>query len=119
VFAAVHHLTVATYSLQHPAGYRRTVLAAWHRLLADALDNTASLAAMRQRLGKQFAGSTRVLEAGALPPDDWPTEWTMRVQDVFNPLLELPSEDEYVERARLWASTTRATLDSIYLDDVL
>jgi hypothetical protein len=89
------------------------VLAAGHRLLVDALDNNFSLAAVRQRLGKQFEGSTRVLEPGALPPDDWPTQWPMRVQDVFNPVLELPDEDEYVERALLWASTTRAALDQV------
>jgi hypothetical protein len=112
VFGAVHHLTVATYSLQHAAGYRREVLAAWHRLLADALDGHATIDTLRRRLGQEFAGSTRVREPGAQPPDGWPTDWPVHVQDVFSPLAALPSEDEYVARARVWAASVRTVLDA-------
>jgi hypothetical protein len=110
VFAAVHHLTVATYSLQHPAGYRHQVLAAWKSLLADALGGDATPATLRRRFGEQFAGSIRVLEPGAQPPAGWPAIWPMRVQDVFNPLEALPDEDEYVARAIAWASGTCGAL---------
>jgi hypothetical protein len=111
VFGAVHHLTVAAYSLQHPAGYRHAVLLAWHALLTDALEGNGTVSKIRKRFGEQFAGSTRVLEPGAKPPDGWPAEWPMTVQDVYSPLDELPDAGVYVTRAHAWASATRATLD--------
>jgi hypothetical protein len=110
VFAAVHHLTVATYSLQHPAGYARAALDAWRSLLADSLKGTP-LAMLRDRLGKQFAGSKRVREPGATAPEGWPTEWPMRVQDVFDPAQPAPTESEYIARATAWAKATVQTLD--------
>jgi hypothetical protein len=111
VFAAVHHLTVAAYYLQHPAGYAHSVLDAWRSLLADSLDGKITPASLRQTLGRQFAGSKRVREPDATPPEWWPSEWTVRVQDVFNPVEPLPTESEYVSRAIAWAKATREKLD--------
>ena len=50
-------------------------------------------------------------EYGAKPPDGWPAEWPMTVQDVYSPLDQTPDADAYVTRARAWAHATRATLD--------
>jgi hypothetical protein len=110
-FGAVHHLTVAAYSLQHPAGYRAEVLESWHALLADALDGRASVAELRQRMGRRFAGATRVREAGARPPAWWPPAWPLTVRAAFDPRVPLPSVEEYVASAQKWAAAVRATLD--------
>lgn len=111
VFAAVHHLTVAAYYLQHPAGYSHSVLDAWRSPLADSLDGKVTPATLHKTLGQQFAGSKRVREPDATPPDWWPAEWTIRVRDVFDPAQPLPTESEYISRAIAWAKATRETLD--------
>ena len=58
-FGAVHLLTVATYYLQHPAGYTHEALAHWRELIAKSLDG-ASVRQLRELSGKRFAGSKRV-----------------------------------------------------------
>ena len=113
VFGAVHHLTVAAYFLQHPIGYAPDVLAAWHALLADALDGRATPRELMRRHGRQFAGSRRVRSAEAATPTIWPSSWPLTVCSVLNPLEQLPTSDVYVERARAWASETRASLDAV------
>ena len=113
VFAAVHHLTVASYFLQHPTGYSADILDAWRLLIADALDGRATPRELMRRHGRQFAGSRRVRSEQATIPRGWPTAWPTTVCSVFNPLDELPSADVYIERARAWAQATRACLDDV------
>lgn len=111
-FGAVHHLTVATYFLQHPRGYGAEVLRAWRALLADALDDRVSIDELRRRHGRQFEGSTKVRSPDAEAPRDWPAAWPLHVVDVLDPREPLPAVDDYVARARSWAAATRATLDA-------
>jgi hypothetical protein len=110
VFAAVHHLTVATYFLQHPTGYSAEARASWAALLDDALAGRVRVGDLRRRQGRQFAGARRVREPGAPMPADWPRRWPMTVRDVFDPREPLPAPAAYIARAKEWASATSATL---------
>jgi hypothetical protein len=112
-FGAVHHLTVACYSLQHPAGYARAALDSWRELIAATLDGRAAPNDLRHRLGQRFAGARRVREPGSRPPDWWPHSWTMVVRDVLGPSEPLPVVETYVERATRWARAVRADLDAV------
>lgn len=112
VFAAVHHITVATYFLQHPAGYGGEVLTAWRRLIAAALAGAATTRELQRRVGRQFAGERRVRDGGTEIPAGWPRSWPVTVADVLTPLASLPSDDEYVARARAWAASAAETLDA-------
>lgn len=112
-FGAVHHLTVATYFLQHPRGYTDEVLRAWHATLGDALDGRATIDELRRRHTRQFAGAKKVRAGGAPPPAGWPTRWTLHVVDAFDPRAPEPTVEGYVTRARAWAAATRATLDAM------
>src|ERR671920_2146456 len=70
-FGAVHHLTVAVYSLQHPRGYSRDAIRMWRVIIGDALDGNATTADFLQQARTQFGGGVRVREPGAEPPDEW------------------------------------------------
>ena len=109
-FGAVHHLTVATYYLQHPAGYTLEALAHWREIVSLALEGRASIRELRELSGKRFAGAKRVREPGASAPAWWPTTWPLGIQSVFTPGLEL-DVDSYVGRAREWGEATRRALD--------
>jgi len=113
-FGAVHHLTVATYFLQHPAGYTPRALDAWHALVDDALGGRASVAELRERMGREFAGAARTREPGATPPTHWPARWPLSVRDVIDPRQPLPEPDEYVARALRWAAAARDTLAAVH-----
>lgn len=110
-FGAVHHLTVATYYLQHPTGYSHETLAHWRETVARSLDGTATVRELRDLAGRRFAGAKRVREEGQSAPNWWPRAWPRTVQSVFTPETSLDI-DAYVIRAREWAHATRATLDA-------
>lgn len=110
-FGAVHHLTVSCFYLQHPRGYAPATLRAWRQLVADALDGRTNVGRIRARNASEFGGGSKVREAGAAPPLDWPREWPLHVRDVFVP-GHAPTIDDYVRSARAWASAVRATLDA-------
>jgi hypothetical protein len=107
-FGAVHHITVSTYYLQHPAGYRPEVLDHWREVIRKALAG-ATIRELREFSGKAFEGSKPVREPGATPPGWWPSSWPLTIQSVFVPDA-IPDVDDYVDRARQWA---RATLDAL------
>ena len=111
-FAAVHHLTVPTYYLQHPAGYTTEVLHLWHAMLAEILDGRATPPELLQRARRQFDGAKRVRDPGAAAPAWWPRVWPVTVQSVLKP-EETPAVGEYVARAKAWAAATRRALDEI------
>ena len=106
-FGAVHHLTVATYYLQHPAGYTREALAHWREIVGKALagGDSASIRDLRQLSSKRFEGSKRVREPGASPPAWWPAAWPLTIQSVFTPGIDI-DVDSYVHRAREWGRAT-------------
>ena len=112
-FGAVHHLTVATYYLQHPRGYTFDVLRAWRDLLADALDGRAAPREFLRRVSRDFSGPVRVRDPEATPPQWWPRRWTMTIQSVITPDEPLEVE-EYVARARHWAAEARALLERVW-----
>ena len=110
-FGAVHHLTVATYYLQHPAGYTHETLGFWREIVAKALTGV-SIRELRELSGKRFEGSKRAREPGAVPPAWWPSTWPVAIQTVFVPGAS-PEVDDYVHRAREWAKATVRTLDGL------
>ena len=114
-FGAVHHLTVATYYLQHPAGFTSEVLRSWYALLADTLDGRATPRELLRRARERFDGAKRVRDASAVPPAWWPREWPVTVQSVLK-LDEQVEIDDYIARARSWASATRERLLPFYVD---
>ena len=109
-FGAVHHLTVATYYLQHPAGYTHEALTHWRELVGKAL-NGARIRELRELSGRRFEGAKRVREPGSPPPAWWPAAWPVAIQDVFVPGTTV-DVDIYVQRAREWAKATLATLNA-------
>jgi hypothetical protein len=113
-FGAVHHLTVATYYLQHPAGYTRETLAHWREILARSLDGTASVRELRELAARRFAGAKRVRQENATVPDWWPRVWPATIQSVLTPDTAVELDvDTYVDRAREWARQSRAALDAV------
>jgi hypothetical protein len=112
-FGAVHHLTVAAYSLQHPRGYSRDAVRMWRVIVGESLDGLSTPSDFLQRARAQFGGGVRVKEPGAEPPDDWPRTWAMTVADVIAPEGEAPSAEKHIERVRQWATSIRSTLDGI------
>jgi len=115
-FGAVHHLTVATYYLQHPRGYTSDVLRAWRDLLSDALDagGRANPRDFLRRASRDFSGPIRVRDPEATPPEWWPRQWTMTIQSVITP-DEVIEVEEYVARARQWAAETRGALERVWV----
>lgn len=109
-FAAVHHLTVPAFYLQHPRGYGSAALDAWHRTLADSLDGTATPRELATRARRAFNGATRLRDPLHRLPDAWPRHWSMTIGDVFVP-GDLPAVDAYVERALAWANAVRLDLE--------
>ena len=109
-FGAVHHITVATYYLQHPAGYTHEALAHWRDVVRKALGG-ASIGELREFSGRRFEGAKRVREPGASAPAWWPAAWPLTIQSVFVPGT-LPELDDYVHRAREWARATLRALDA-------
>jgi hypothetical protein len=111
VFGAVHHLTVACYFLQHPAGYALAALTSWRELLASSLDGRETPRQISERMRRRFDGAERVRDPSALPPAWWPRAWPMTVHHVLRPGEPPPTADDYIDRARRWAAETRASLD--------
>jgi hypothetical protein len=108
-FEAVHHLTVATYYLQHPRAYTADALTFWRDAIRASLEESTSSDEIRRRASLRFEGTTRVREPTAVPPVWWPSEWPITVQSVLQPGEDIEVA-EYVERARGWA---RETLDAL------
>lgn len=100
---AEHHLTVACYFLQHPAGYAEVTLKYWRRLLHAALVDHVPAARLSRQMSKQFEGPARVRGEENSPPVWWPRRWTVIVRDVVA-LDERPATAAaHLERVRRWA----------------
>ena len=110
-FGAVHHLTVACYSLQHPAGYVADALDMWRRMIANSLDAGTAPRELRRRSSARFEGAARVRQPGARPPAWWPRAWPVTAGDVVPPDDET-GPDGHIARVRRWAELVRATLDA-------
>lgn len=111
-FAAVHHLTVAAYNLQHPRGFSRGAIQMWRVIVSDTLDGLATPEDFLMRARAQLAGGIKVREPGAEPPENWPRTWPMTVADVIVPAGETADADGHVHRVRQWAESIRSTLDA-------
>jgi hypothetical protein len=114
-FGAVHHLTVACYYLQHPAGYALPALEMWRTMVADSLAGRATVEEMLRRARKRFEGAARARVPGATAPRGWPSRWPMTVTAVLRPDERLTSP-EYIDRAMAWARSTHATLSETRLE---
>jgi len=106
-FGAVHHVTVAAYSLQHPRGYSRDAIRMWRVIIAESLDGVSTPANFLERARAHFSGGVRVREPGAEPPDGWPRTWPVTAADV----VDTPDAAAHIERVRQWAESIRGTLD--------
>ena len=107
-FGAVHHLTVAAYSLQHPRGYSGDAIRMWRVIIAESLDGLSTPANFLERARAHFSGGVRVREPGAEPPEGWPTRWPMTAADVVG----APDAAAHIERVRQWAASIRAVVPS-------
>ena len=114
-FGAVHHLTVATYYLQHPRGFSRAAIRGWQAIIAESLDGTATPAEFLRRARARSDTRVKIREADAEPPDGWPRTWPMTVADVVVPPGEVPNAEGHIRRVTEWAKATRATLDALAL----
>jgi Family of unknown function (DUF5946) len=111
-FGAVHHLTVACYSLQHPAGYVGAALAMWRQMLAQSLDGLATTKGLLREARRRFEGPARVREKNAVPPPWWPTTWPLTTADALPRVGEPATAQGHIDRVRRWAASIRATLDA-------
>jgi hypothetical protein len=112
-FGAVHHLTVASFYLQHPRGHSLDALDAWRDVLTESIHGKRTPRDVLARMAARFEGARRVRDLDAATPEWWPNAWPMTVRDVLAPNRDLPTMDEYVERARAWAESVRKCLDDI------
>jgi hypothetical protein len=110
-FGAVHHLTVAAFYLQHPQGYSLDALNAWRGVLTESLNAKRTQRDILAAMTARFEGAKRVRDRDAAKPKWWPDAWPVTIRDVLAPNRDLPSVDEYVERARAWAASVRQCLD--------
>lgn len=110
-FGAVHHLTVASYYLQHPRGYKTEVLEMWRSGIADSLAGRTDLRDLLRRASVKFEGATRVRDLSAVLPVGWPKTWPVVTLDVYDPRVEPPDVPSYIVRARAWAASVIAHLD--------
>lgn len=109
-FGAVHHLTVATYSLQHPRGFSGDAIRMWRIIIAESLAGVSTPANFLERARAHFTGGIRVRQPGAEPPDGWPRTWPMTVADVIPPPNEEPSASPHIERVLRWARLTNESI---------
>ena len=107
-FGAVHHLTVAAYSLQHPRGYSRDAVRMWQIIIAESLDGVSTPADFLDRARAHFTDGVRVREPGAEPPPGWPTRWPMTAADV----VDAPDAATHIDRVRRWAASIRSVVPS-------
>lgn len=108
---AVHHLTVACYLLQHPAGYDRGAVESWWNLLNDVLLKGIPAAVVQRRMSEQYEGARRVRREGSTVPEGWPRRWPMTVEEVVQPEGQTASPGIHVERVRAWARSVLDTLN--------
>lgn len=99
---AEHFLTVATYNLQHPAQFTEQTIQELRTAFVDRLDRGVSVQEIRGRMGRIFAGSTRVLrpEAERRPVR---RAWSRTIADVCIP--DRPAGA--AARVREWAAAVR------------
>ncbi len=100
--ASEHFLTVASYNIQHPAQFMDDVLVGLRQSLGEYLDRTVTIAELRQRTGKTYAGNTRVLR----PVEERQPmlrSWSMTIADVYLP--DQPAEA--ADRVRAWGASIR------------
>jgi hypothetical protein len=110
VFAAVHHLTVPAFYLQHPRGYRPQTLELWRTAISELLDGRMTPNQLRARMSEAFGGSAKVRDAAADVPSGWPRTWSTSVIDVFD-VDSVPDADDYIASAMRWAAAVREDLD--------
>jgi hypothetical protein len=109
-FAAVHHITVPAFYLQHPRGYSPETLWLWRQIITDVLAGKASSRDMYRQMQSAFEGKRKVLDSTADVPAVWLRQWSKTVLDAFDPVAERPEVDVYVDRSRRWVAAVRDDL---------
>ncbi len=80
--ASRHFLTVAAFNLQHPAQYTDEANAILRTAFIDVVENRATPADIRRRMGVRFAGARRVLKP-ASAHNAVARRWKLTVADVY------------------------------------
>lgn len=109
--AAVHHLLVVCYFLQHPHLYSPEGVKEGRRLLSDFLDRGLSPQKVRQDMRERVASDKRDWNiSGKKVPGSYslPVHWTMRAADVV-----AGGSDHYVESVKAWARSIHQALQTI------
>ena len=101
-FAAVHHLAVLCYHLQHPGLYSPEGLAGAKRLLVDFVEYKVTPQEARRRQGAARASGRRTYKLKGTPeaPGVYacPVTWSMTAADVV-----AGGQAHYVANVTLWA----------------
>jgi RimJ/RimL family protein N-acetyltransferase len=106
-----HFYAVASYQLQHPRSMKLTVeaLAGLRSAVADALDGTAGIPALRARARDGAKAAGRVTRREGDPVPAWPvTRWSFTVADVL-----AGGEDDYAARVERWAGSVLRDLEAV------
>jgi hypothetical protein len=103
---AEHFLTVASYTLQHPAQFTATAIAGLRTSLAERLDHLVTDGEIRRRTARAYEGNTRVKRPAA---EQHPVlrHWAMTIADVYLPDHPTGAAD----RVRAWAAAVRCDLE--------
>ncbi len=111
-FGAVHHLTVASYNLQHPGPFTAQALEWMRASLTSAVKTGEPPQEWRRRASKQFRGKDKpkvVRKPGDAQPAGQPTppHWTMTAADI-----PLDGPEVYIAGIQVWARAIVADLDA-------
>jgi hypothetical protein len=109
--AAVHHLMVLCFHLQHPCRYSPDGLSEARRLLAEFVERGASPGEVRQRNRSRVDSSRRKWKIAGTPVShgsyDPPIRWTMTAADVV-----AGGAEHYCDNVRAWARSINTMLNA-------
>jgi len=111
-FGAVHHLTVACYNVQHPAGFTAQALEWMRASLRSAVTTGEPPQEWRRRAHAQFSGKDNpkvTRKPGEAPPTPQLDEphWSMTAADI-----PLDNPEVYVAGVQAWSRVIVADLDA-------
>lgn len=108
--AAVHHLTVLCYHLQHPSLFTNDALRFGRQQLHEFVIEGLSPQAMRQRIGEKVDSGKRTWKVSGTPGSyETPIPWTMTIVDAAGHHI-----DGSWDRVRAWAQSMHTALSEVY-----
>jgi len=109
-----HFLAVASFNLQHPAGFEREVIERLRESHAEVRAGRLRIEDLVRETRRRTNGPQRVMRGALADPSlsrehldqRWPTSWPMTVLDVCR-----VEPGEYAARVEEWASATARALE--------